>query len=443
MVYIFIIVSVILGAIGGFVSPNTPILGASFIFIGIIGTVLALIIQRNEQRNAKFLFDIQSKLLANNGVGNVYLEQIKIERETKGRVDNILQKLENALRIDPGNTIALQALAMKLVGKMYFWRWAGDLPKEKLNRYVNKSKKLLIKLYRKEKKSDLFCCVLGLIYDIEGKHSDARRWFVKAGKMRKDPYWRLLVSTSWGMEGHYENAKKEMEKAVASGAKGWLVDFYYGRALCFTGDSIRGISYLDKAYKVYAWQPELLECLADANREIGRYFIAGKYFLRCFYILLINLKKRGAKIFVRFLWFKCFGLFFLLSNKLKKITKYIPFIAEYHEHLAPCGEPFYTLGLMAMEKGKWPNAVALGRQALLTKKDNPDAMNLLGSALAKMGERDEAIAILSDANKKYPYAYWIKHNLEGIKSGHIGEAGRVIEVEPLQGLKWVDGAHKE
>jgi tetratricopeptide (TPR) repeat protein len=95
-------------------------------------------------------------------------------------------------------------------------------------------------------------------------------------------------------------------------------------------------------------------------------------------------------------------------------------LEKYPDDFAAC----FNLGALAMARLDVSGAVAMLERAVHTDDSRPDAHNMLGAALARVGRVSEAIAELRRALEERPDFANARLNLASalIRAGHVGEA---------------------
>lgn len=282
-----IILSVLVG-VGSFLSGIYPTLGIIFSIFGILFGIWQLLSSEIRNRETNRYFEAQACLMADAGIGNLYLQVAKKEFRKSGTFKNIRKYLDKALQIDPNDVEALLVTANIIIKELSFNQWVQKLKNISDSSWayafglVNRG----IRNYPSEHK---FLDLLGVLYDIAGKYSLARKCFVKSSKMRQDPYWRLLLSTSYGMSEDYDRSLKEMQKAIDEGAKGWVVEYYYGRALKACGYYREALTHLNNALSMAGHDPRILLDRQNCLHMLGHLVLSAvEEFRVSFIIAMLN-----------------------------------------------------------------------------------------------------------------------------------------------------------
>lgn len=384
-----VILAIVVGGVGGIISGDYPRTGIAMTIIGILGGLLDHYSSEMRDRQMDILIDAQALLLANKGVGNLYTEVGTLELEKGG--NKSVEHFQKALKIDPNDKKALASLgaifALELSNQAWLSRNKGGKFQEMLSAakiYATKGKHIA-------KHDHEFYDILGIIYDVEGKHEQARSEFRRSGALRTDPYWHLLMATSWAMSDQHEKELAEVREAIKKGAKYWLVDFYYGRALSSTGDYEQAVIELKKAIHSRNWHPQVLRQLADAYYFQGRFGEAAKCAALCGLALV---RWFPASSFRHFgLSLHHFGLHLAtrFSKRIWPISRHVPMLNRLHMRFCNPAQPEETLGFMLIRRGHYKFAEKHLRKACETVPASPHLLANLCGCLALQGKRAEAI----------------------------------------------------
>jgi tetratricopeptide (TPR) repeat protein len=97
-------------------------------------------------------------------------------------------------------------------------------------------------------------------------HREAREYYTVVGELRGDPYWRLMTSTSYGMEGDYLSSLREIETIIDEGnGNNSTVWFYYGRCLLYLGDYEEALVNFTRVRRARRSFYELLAATEEAH----------------------------------------------------------------------------------------------------------------------------------------------------------------------------------
>ena len=389
---VFFSVVLILGGVGSVIFSFAPIIGGLLIFVGVIGSILSLLSSETKNKQGDYLFEAQAILFARQGVGNVYTEAVKVELKKTGSCKNAIQLFLKSLEIEPTNHDARAMICIFLVLNLSSYKWLKISSKmdgdEGMLLLATNLIKGGLQLYPK---SHVFHDARGIIYDIEGKHEDARKEFYTSGKLRKDPYQHLLIATSWHMSGNHNNALLEMEKAHKKGANGWLFDFYYGTSLNAIGNYEESLEYLKKTIKHTGLKAEPLHEISDSYYSIGNFLKASKYKALTGLSIILVAPRTGSKYLIEAFILLLFGIIYNISKILWKITKYIPILRSIQLKVIPPYEPEFSTGNFLMEKKHYLAAENLYLRASKVVPKWGKLHSNLSACSAKQGKKTEAI----------------------------------------------------
>jgi Flp pilus assembly protein TadD len=304
--------------------------------------------------------------------------------------------------------------------QLSFLQWIGrKFSSREFNKSFIFTKTLAQKGRLLDPNNHVFLDVLGILFDIEGKHEKARKQFEKSGRLRSDPYWRLLMATSWHMSGEPDKSLHELQLSENEGAKGRFFDFYYGRALNSVGNSTRAINYLKSAYDKRGNRPELLRELSLSYHYNGEFFSSAKYaFLLAMNIMFTSLRfmmQNLSTATIRVV----LGLTCPISKVCWKIIKHIPLVRYLQLKYFPPDEPELTLGLTLIEKGNYEAAEQNFRTSCRIIPNKAGSHINLGLCLALQGREDEALMEYDKAIKLNPHDKMFKSVRDQIASGNM------------------------
>lgn len=423
----------ILGGIGSLLFGIFPIISSIFIIFGILATLFSLLTSESRNQELDFIFEAHATLLAQHGIGNVYTQAFKQELFRTGSVKNGLRLLEKALDVDPNDMDALSLMSSLMSLYLSLQEWLGA----KINSpYFKNAFSLAQNLAKRGNalypKNHIFCDTLGILSDLEGNHKKARQYFITSGKLRSDPYWRLLLATSWHQSGKNQKAILELKNAENDNAKGWLFNSYYGRALNSVGNFVEAENYLLLAFKERGFRPELIYEISQS------YYLRGKFFIAAKYLLILSLRVLslhlvgGFKFFLQAARYIVIGLACFIAKVTWKVVRHLPFICNLQTKILPPDEPQFTLGNLMLEKGNFKEAEQNFRsccEIIPTKAENHANLAL---CLALQGLKDEAIKACDKSIELNPKDERFKHTKQQIESGHmkkiIDQNGKVVKI---------------
>ena len=340
-------------------------------------------------------------------VGNTFTQSVKQELESESFLayEDTLRRLRRALELTPEEAETLELLCMVLASKLSFDSWvARDRENHDFREVVAEAKSLAEKGHELVPENPTVLGSLGIICDLEGSHEQARHYFRRAGE-KIGPYWRLHASTSFGMEEKYGEALSEVEKAIEEGARGWIVDFHYGRALNSHARFDEALPYLRQAQKARRSkrpQPQLLQALRIAANFSGHPLTANKYGWLLGISMLRGHPKRGLSELVATTGGSLIYGAFALSKTLWRYTQRVPSLRNLHAKLIPPDEPESTLLHDLAKQEEYGAALVLARRALQIMPDKQENFVPVFLLLANMGKRSEALAVCGQAIEKWP-----------------------------------------
>jgi tetratricopeptide (TPR) repeat protein len=280
---VFVIVGAIVSGIGSIVFEINVVFGIILTVIGLMMAVITIIADNIEKTSLSQMIDIQNKLLASSGAGNVHQEIFNSELKEKGRSPDGIEHLIKAYNLQPNNVEIIKSLSSSLALSLSFSQWATSKEQYiKSNNWVF-AKNLAEKGLKISNKEPILMDTMGILCDTAGEHEEARKWFLRSSKFRKDPFWHLLMSTSWGLSGNVTSEIKEIEQVIAVSGHNWFVDMYYGTALVNNGRCKESLSFLRNAQKTRGMHPGISYFRLKAYIILG--IFSGIPLLDCIYLI--------------------------------------------------------------------------------------------------------------------------------------------------------------
>ena len=385
-----------LGGIGGIVSGEWPAVGAVMMVLGSIGALWDHFSSEIQSKEVESLFEAQAILLANKGIGNLYTEAGKHELNN-GLSNRAIERFQKALAVDANDKEALCLLGAMLAIELGSEQWPKLKKEAQFRGKIKIAKECAEKGKRMYPRDHRFYDVLGIIFDIEGDHENARAEFRQSGALRSDPFWHLLLATSWGMSGNDKEGLAEMRRAIKKGAKYWLVDFYYGRALGRYGDYDKALPELEKAFKARRWHVQVLREIADVHYFEGHFREAAKFAALCGIALLGRRPGSGIR---QFGWAVHHILLYWtlgVSKMVRPISRRIPILNWVHLKLCPPDAPEAALAETLLQQGHYRFAEKHLRRACEVLPNSPWLLANLSTCLSIQGKKSEAIEICDRA----------------------------------------------
>jgi len=352
-----VLISILAAAVGGVIIDSHRIFGFLLVAVGIVGAMYMYLSSEVSQGENEEFFEIAAQMLSVAGLGNPYTKQIKIWLSKGGTYKDILSDLDKALEIDPSDMDALalyvpiSALDLSLERHLAGERWKRD------------EKRLRALLARADvgilsgRNLSQFYAGKGVLLDIAGEHSQAQALFRESGRGSSVPYWRLALSTSFGMEKNYAASLSEMESAISEGAKGPAVDFHYARALSCMGQYEKAIELFERVRTERGNYFFLLEELKIAH-WLSWHPLRSAYFdLLCgFYVARRN-PTSAFKFFASGLWKALLPHTIVGANFIQAIARRLPRLRHTKvARLNEPGNPQAAMGMSLVEQGKFSSA---------------------------------------------------------------------------------------
>ncbi|HLX73039.1 MAG TPA: tetratricopeptide repeat protein [Verrucomicrobiae bacterium] len=392
-----VVLAIVLGGVGGIISGEWPKTGIVMVIIGMIGALWDHFSSDQREKEVNDFFDAQALLLANKGIGNVYTESGKLELRKRGRTASAVKQFQKALQVDPNDKEALFSLGTAFALECAMKQWVGEHRRPDFQDKLSKAKSYAERGMRLAPDDHRFHDLLGIIHDVEGNHDRARNEFRRSGRLRSDPFWHLLMATSWGMSGHHREGLAEVRRAIAEGAQNWIVDLYYGRALCYVGDYGEAVAHLRKVLQQRKWQPQVLAHLSDAYFFQGNLGKAAGYRARRGLALLKAGRIRGIVDEGIAALFFGFHIALSLSKRLWRFSRHIPLWRNVQMKILSPAQPETSLGYKLIKAGHFELAEMHLRKACEILPDSPTLLTNLATAVALQGKKNEALEICDQA----------------------------------------------
>jgi|GEM_PF-4820977 tetratricopeptide (TPR) repeat protein len=283
-IYLIVVLTItIIPGLASFVSKFNETLGIVLCSLGILGTIIHTISLELNKRYSEKQIEQQNIILASNGLGNVYQQLFEEELKTKGKSSHAMEYLLKAHKIDPTNIEVIKYLSSLIALRFSFARIRNQsIKSDKEWQFAVKIAKTGLK---KDSKNFHLMDTLGILNDVAGEHQLARKWFYKSAKYRKDPFWRIMIATSWFMSAEPTKALDEILILVEAGYDHWWVDLNYAMALLLTGEPNESMIYLERAKQKRGWHPSISEYLIDARCFLGKFTI--KSFFDLYYLFTL------------------------------------------------------------------------------------------------------------------------------------------------------------
>ena len=419
----FISCLMILGGVGSIISGLSPMLGGILTIFGVMASLYSYYSTEFQNQDLKSLIETQALLFAQEGFGNVYSQEFLKKLMKTGTVKGGFSLLEKALDINPNDKDALMFFSSSLALQLSYHTWLGEdvkSPSDEFKKQFIIAKTLAqrgLKLYPKE---HLFLDTLGILLDTKGDHEKARDVFRRSGRQRPDPYWRILVATSWHLSGEHRKALDELSKAQQEGAKENVLSFYYGRALNSIGKHKDAIVCLKSAVKERGYTPFILSELAQSYNATGKFFQSAKFGFILAMRTIIRHPKHGFQKLLKVICISMISVASFIGKICWRITQHIPILDRIHAHIMAPDQPEFAIGNLQMKFGNYKDAESYYRYCCDVLPNRTHSLNNLAICLASQGLKEEAIELSNRAVELDSKDEFIKFSNESIKSGLSG-----------------------
>jgi tetratricopeptide (TPR) repeat protein len=383
-----------------------------------------------------FEMDELAATIAIAGLGNKYLKRFQKEFKDKGscNVNKAHSLLYRAIELNPKDIEALVTLASLLTLNLCYIH--GYMKKNVLNNVINEIRRLANLGFKIDPKNPNLHINLGMLYDIEEDHEKARLLFKKAGEYLDGCYWHLAMSTSYGMSKDHDRCLIEIESAIEKGAKGEMVDFYYGRALYGVGNYEKALIFMNKAYKAHSSNTQVLSMYSDVFYYQGYFVKAALISFRLSFILFFISPAHSFRKFLEAIVAIGLAIVCKFSKLIWPISRHFPLLSKLQLKFTPPDEPERTLAKKMLQKGHFYAAANLLRKATAVWPQNAENLNNLAVSLMKIGQNDESIIDFTQAieiNPRFAEAYINRgsayYNQNNLPQA-ISDYTKAIEINP-------------
>lgn len=426
---------ILIGGVGSIIFSLYPRFGGILIVIGVIGSIYSFISSDLSKKDTQELLETQAIMMARGGIGNVYLEHLRREVKRNGFCRTTIDFLSKALELNPNDESALEMLSSALTLQLSFQTWLENRKNIIESDTIYNIRQIAKRGLKVNPNNDSFYTILGILRDLEGKHVKARHWFKRSSEFRTDPYWRLSMSTSWGMSGNYLKALEQIELAVREGARRWIVDYYRGRTLVSLARYEKATFYLEKAYHANPYRPEVLQSYQEAYYMQGLFIKAAFLNLRLFLLLFFLKPKRSLKHVVEAIKLCSLASICRIAKWIWVIFKHLPWLANLQARMLPPDEPESSLAEIMVRQKHFGEAAISYKKSLASYPKRIGNLNNLAMCLVKLGKCEEALEILDKALLIDPNDKIIVSNKIGIQKGWINsKESKLLWVDQKQNL---------
>lgn len=206
-------------------------------------------------------------LFAKSGLGNVHTELGKLTIRERGFGKAARAHLLEAITLNSKDLDAIALLSGNLALQLSAWQFAASKLRRAAIVVNSKDFKLAYDLARRGlelSRSSPFLEIFGILQDVKEEHAQARQCFREAGRQRADPYWRLLMFVSYGMDGNDKAAAAQINTAMKEGADNWLTSLYRGQSFFRTGHYLRALAIYQRLKRSNGYFMQLTALWSDA-----------------------------------------------------------------------------------------------------------------------------------------------------------------------------------
>jgi len=411
MLQIISVIIIIVSGIGGILTGTYPIIGTCLVLIGIAWQVFSHVSTERKSQTLEQLIEVQNKLLAQSNLGNPYTEIVKKEFKEKGHFKEAIND------VNPFDREAMEYYVIIMALTFSFKDWVNNIDYGPQNKDWLFVYHVAERGHNKYPKTHVFLDAMGILLDIAGKHKDARKMFRKSSKLRADPFWHVLMSTSYGMSKRPDLAFNEIESAKDKGLNGWIIEYNYAAIQSDLGNYDRALDHVRKAYESGGTIPQIreieLKCLFANGKLIASGYSRVKL---AWQLLLLNPKKSFLLLFGAFGHLVIMIIIFF-SKKIWPLTSHIPLIRRIQlKYFSPL-EPEFTVGCSLVEKMHFKKAIELFNQCRKVNPRDVSVLMNLGLCYARDGDSEKAITITKEALAIEPDNNALKYNLDVFLSG--------------------------
>ena len=418
-------VLIILGAYGGVILATHPIIGSILIVGGVVGAIWSIISVELQNRNLQNDMDVYTDLLIKGGIGNIHLERFRNDLRNDGRSSRALEHLTTAYEADPINGEAAAALAAVLTIEISF---QNSVEQKIIPENLQRAKEVTARALTLAPELPSPYSASGIICDLEGKHKEAREWFRKA-RDKGDPLWQIELCISYGMDGRFPEALREIEQAVAKcDSENWLIHYLHGKCLVNVGRYAEALTPLMLAFDLRGLRHELILAISESLYMQGRFLPSAFYSCLEAVSLWPANKRRGLLLVSQA---ARSGLIFIitrLSRYLLRLTRNVkPLLKLHYAYLPAPYEPEAQLALMAVKRGHMAAANILLDQAIAIAPDVAVLWGNKATVLAMERKYDEAITAYDRALNYDPGNLAWEHSREQIT---LLKEGKITRIQP-------------
>jgi len=418
---IIIILLTILGGLGSIIAKVNLTVGIILIVTGIFVAVYRIIASEIVNSALNKQLEAQNILLASKGVGNVYQEIFESEMKRKKRSPSgAIKLLIKAYKLEPDKIEVIEELSSHLALQLSFSQWVTDCEPSRMEARADWrfAKDIAEEGLKKKPNSHLLMDALGILNDVKGDHELAREWFLKSSKVRSDPYWRLLMSTSWGLSGRDDKALEEEEQVINQGERSWFLNLHFGNTLVHCGKCDEGIKYLNLAKKIRGMHPTISFDKLFALLNLSRFNISitlDVIYLSIFLTYVESWRSIPRVVRINLMYF--FSIINSISRNLWRITSKVRILRNTHFNIySPCGFAFSN-GENMSKKENYKSALNYYTICYSICPKSIGVLINLSFCYGMLGEKEKSIKTIDEGLAIEPQNRILLWNKEQIKSG--------------------------
>lgn len=415
---IIIIIFTIATGLSGIVTQLYSVWGIILSVVGILLAIYLFISIELRQNYLEKMTEAQNMILASKQLGNVYYEMVESDFKKTGHSPKGIDYLKKAYDIDSNNIEVLKRIAGFLALNISSRKWAGESKSKKLQRDWELAKAAAERGLKIDPKERFFMDALGILNDTAGHHKVARKWFKKSSQYRDDPYWHLMMATSWAMSGNYSKQIQEIELAINQGASGWIVNMEYGDALIHSGKCEEGLWHLNQAKRIRGMHPYIIYDKMYALLFLNRFSISiiiDLGYLLTFFISYSPWYSRRQIVwtfhFVIVYILNCISrAIWILTSKSYKFSKF------HCKILSPCSCAFQR-GCIEMKRVNYNTALNFFTTCYSMCPKYVHVLINLAICYAFLQNREKAIELIDEALTLEPQNELLLWNKKQVESG--------------------------
>lgn len=411
------LIGIIASGIGGIVSGSYPVIGVWLGVLGLVGTAYDHFANERKNQFVEQFLEAQNQLLARSGIGSPYTKIVKSKLIERGFFKHAIPYLRKALETNPYDVEALELYVYVMSVEFSFREWVKHgtyNPKDKDWLYIYKIAQRGSKKYPE---NHMFLDAMGILLDVANQHKEARKLFRRSSQLRTDPYWHILIATSYGLSGRPDLALTEIESAIKKGAHGWQIEYIHAASLRSLGHYDNALLHINAAIKGGGKLPLLLKLKEECLFAEGKLIASGCSKVQLAWSLLLLNTKRSFFLLLGAVGHALIMVLIFISKKSWHITLHIPVVRKYQKkHLSPL-EPELTVADQMVRKGHFEQGAKLYNRCRAICHDDISVLMNLALCYAHTGNKEKAIEVIDDALKIDPRNETLLWNREQYSSG--------------------------